>query len=540
MSAIVTAPARPSTSPGKADHRPAVKPWHRRLKAFADGLPNLIVFSLLGGVMYFGHHTGWRMPKVSELMGAAAVAPDDWCTEHLVPESQCIECQPELHPKADEFGFCRDHGVAECVIDHPGLAQVRGEPRPPQYDTAAAISLLPRAANNSRDTLHTRRVQFASAEAVARAGIEVDVVQERPMMDAVTANGELTFDPTRVAHLASRVPGMVAFVFKTIGEEVQAGEILALVDSAQVGHAKTQLVQSIVQLQLRQNTVERLQPIAKSGAVPQRSLIEAESTLQEAEVAVLSARQVLANLGFELTEHLDTVAPQKLSDDLRFLGVPSSLVAALPSHARTANLIPIRAPLDGVVVSSRIVAGEVVDTTSPLFTVADSRQVWLLLHVRQEDAKYLSHGLPVRFQTDDGAAEVTGHLSWISPAVNEQTRTIQVRVVVDNPEGTLRDRMFGTGRIILREEPNAIVVPREAVQSTGDVNLVFVRDKNYFEDNSPKFFHVRQVRVGARDEQHVELLAGVLPGEVVATVGSPVLMGQLLRSAFGSGCGCHE
>lgn len=541
MSATVTAPARPSTSPPQAEPRPAVTPRRRWWwKVVAGGIPNLIVFSLLGGVMYFGHHTGWKMPTVSEVMGTATVASDDWCSEHLVPESQCIECRPELYPKGEPLGFCREHGVAECVIHHPELAQVKGEVRLPQYDTVAAISLMARPENNSRNTLHTQRVQFTSAESVTKAGIDVDVVQERPMMDAIIANGELTFDPTRVAHLSTRVPGTVAFVFKTVGDEVQTGEILALVDAAQVGHAKAQLVQSIVQLQLRRTTVERLRPIATSGAVPQKSLIEAESALQEAEVAVISARQALANLGFESPDRLETADPKRVANDLRFLGIPSSVIASLPSGTTTANLIPIRAPFGGIVVDSEVVAGEVVDATNALFTVADPRQLWLLLNVRQEDAKYVARDLPVRFQSDDGAAEVRGSVSWISPAVNEQTRTLQVRVVVSNPDGKLRAGTFGTGRIILREEPNAIAVPREAVQSTNDAHFVFVRDKNYFDEDSPKFFHVRQVRIGARDDQYIELLAGVLPGEVVATEGSSVLLAQLLRSSLGAGCGCHE
>lgn len=539
MSATVKTPALPLTSPPQTDSRIAVQP-RRRWIAVAGWIPNVIVFSLLGGIMYFGHHTGWKMSKVSELLGTGTVVPDDWCSEHLVPESQCIECRPELYPKGEQLGFCREHGVAECVIHHPEFAQVKGKVRLPQYDTVAAISLMARPENNSRNTLHTQRIQFISAESVMRAGIEVDVVQERSMMDAISANGELNFDPTRLAHLSTRVPGSVAFVFKTLGDEVQPGEILALVDAAQIGQAKTQLMQSIVQLQLRKTTAERLRPLAKSEAVPQKTLIEAESALQEAEVAVISARQSLVNLGFEVPDHLETTEPKKVAAELRFLGIPSFIVASLPTATMTANLIPIRAPFGGIVVESDVVIGEVVDANNGLFTVADSKQLWLLLSVPQEDAKYVARGLPVRFLPDDGTAEVTGSVSWISPAVNEQTRTLRVRVVVPNVSGQLRDKTFGTGRIILREEQNAIVVPREAVQSTNDAHFIFVRDKNYFDDDSPKFFHVRQVRVGARDGQYVELLAGVLPGEVIATKGSNVLLAQLLRSALGAGCGCHQ
>jgi len=505
-----------------------------------NGIPTLVVFALLGGVLYLGHHTEWKIPKVSTLLGKTSEASDDWCTEHLVPESQCIECRSELYPKPKPFGFCREHGVAECVIHHPELAQIKGEPQLPKYDTLAPLALIARAENNSRNTLHLSRVQFPSAESVIRSDIDVDVVQERPMQDAITANGELIFDPTRVAHLSTRAPGTISAVFKTIGDEVAAGEILALVDASHVGQVKSQFLQAVVQHQLRKTTAERLRPVANSGAVAQKSLIEAESALQEAQVALIAARQAMANLGFDLPEGLETTDAETLAGQLRLLGIPANVAAVLPVGTKSANLIPVRAPDNGVLIASQVVAGEVVDTTSTLFTVAAPDRLWLLLNVRQEDAKYVKRNLPVVFKADDGSAELRGAVGWISPAIDRQTRTLQVRVVVNNPDGALRDKTFGTGQIVLREEPNAVVVPREALQSTSDAHFVFVRDKHYFDEGAPKVFHVRQVRVGARDGQFAELLAGVLPGEVVATKGSAVILAQLLRSNLGTGCGCHE
>lgn len=541
MSATATAPMRPEATSHPEHVPPAVVRPRRRWWATAlHSVPNLVVFSLLGGVMYVGHHTDWKLPKLSELRGTGAVTADDWCSEHLVAESECIECHPERMPKAKSFGFCQQHGVAECLIDHPELAQVKGDPQLPRYDTIEAISLMPRSENNSRNTLHTSRIQFSSAESISKAGIDVDVVQERPMIEAITANGELMFDPTHVAHLSTRVSGSVAVVFKAVGDPVTAGDVLALVDAAQVGQAKSQLQQAVVQLQSRQFTVSRLRPAATSGAVSQRSLVDAEVALQEAEVTLISTRQALANLGLAIPEGLETHQAQALAEELRFLGLPDEAVGALPVGSQTANLIPVRAPFDGVVTASQIVVGEVVDASKALFTVCDPSRMWLMLNVRQEDANHARLGLPVRFRSDDGVHRLEGQIAWISPAVDERTRTIQVRVTIANSTGTLRDKTFGTGQIIQRQEPNAIVVPRDAVQSTSDASFVFVRDKHFFDEDAPKFFHVRQVRIGARDEQFVELLAGVLPGEVIATKGSNVLLSQLLRSQLGAGCGCHE
>ena len=159
MSAATSAPAHQAMSPlAQIDlHH---KPRRSVLAVLLNVIPNVIVFSLLGSVMYLGHHTGWKMPKLSALGGTPAAPVDDWCSEHLVPESQCIECNDALYKKPKSVGFCRIHGVAECVIHHPSLAQVKEKPTLPKYDTAKAIAVMTRPTNNSRDTLHTHRVQF--------------------------------------------------------------------------------------------------------------------------------------------------------------------------------------------------------------------------------------------------------------------------------------------------------------------------------------------------------------------------------------------
>ena len=359
------------------------------------------------------------------------------------------------------------------------------------------------------------------------------------MTEALAVNGQVVFDPTRVAHLSSRVAGTVAYVFKTVGDDVQPGDILALVDAAQVGQAKSQLLHSVVQLNLKRSVAERMRKLSASASIAERAVVEAESAFREAQIEFLAARQSLVNLGFETPEQFDD-DDRQIAEDLRLLGIPASLFGSLPAGIKTANLIPIRATYEGVVVASDVVAGEVVDTSNVLFTLANPNRMLLTLHLRQEDAKYVTAGLPVVFRADDGSPEVAGQVAWISPAIDERTRTLEARVKLDNPAGKLRDKAFGAGRILLRKEPSAMVVPEEAVQTTGDASFVFVRDRNYLQPGAPKVFYVRQARIGAKENGKVELLAGVLPGEVIATKGSNVLLAQLLRSNLGAGCGCHQ
>jgi cobalt-zinc-cadmium efflux system membrane fusion protein len=119
--------------------------------------------------------------------------------------------------------------------------------------------------------------------------------------------------------------------------------------------------------------------------------------------------------------------------------------------------------------------------------------------------------------------------------VDEKTRTLKVRAELTNADGRLRAHSFGQGRIVLREENDAIVVPNDAVHWEGDCHVVFVRDKDFLSDNGLKVFHTRTVRPGARNDKYTEILAGVLPGEVVASKGSGILRSELLKNNLGEG-----
>jgi cobalt-zinc-cadmium efflux system membrane fusion protein len=501
--------------------------------------PTVLVLIALGGLIYFGHYTGWALPKFSLLAGAEHEDKDDWCNEHGVPESRCVECQPGLLPKGKEFGWCKKHGVAECVFEHAELAQLQEKPAISPADLNAAarsLAFAERPQNNPKCKLHLRRIQFATKDAFVKAGIEVEPVWRAPMVEAVSANGEITYDSTRVVRLSSRVPGTVWQASKSVGDTVYEGEVLALVDAAEVGRAKAEFLQAFAHFNLRSKTWESFQTGWAQGAVPEAKYREAETALSEARIRRLSAEQALINLGLPVpADDLSGVSEGQLALKLRFLGIPDVLAARFDPKKMTANLLPVKASLDGVIVTRDVVAGEVVDTNKVLFVVADVSRMWLTLSVRVEDSKKLALGQPVRFHTDALREEVRGSLRWISTTVDEKTRTLKIRADLLTPEGRLPAHSFGTGQVVLREEKNAVVVPNEAVHWEGCCHVVFARDKSFLQPSAPKVFHTRKVRIGAKDDRYTEIIAGVLPGEVVATKGSGVLRAELLKNNLGEG-----
>jgi cobalt-zinc-cadmium efflux system membrane fusion protein len=266
-------------------------------------------------------------------------------------------------------------------------------------------------------------------------------------------------------------------------------------------------------------------------------LQEAEADRAKAEAGLQQARQSLTNLGLSITQDaIQGKSQHDLRRQLQFLGLPPKTIADFDPLGTTGNLIPVVAPRDGVVVRRDVVAGEVVDTTRPLFTIVDTSRMWLTLSVPMEDARLVRIGQKVLFRPDGMTETHTGAITWTSPEVDAVTRTVSVRAELENSDGDLLNEIFGRGQVVLREEPNTIVAPTRAVHWEGCCHVVFVRDKDFLKEGAYKVFHTRMVRPGvALGDDRVELLAGVLPGEVVVTKGSSVLRAELLKGNLGAG-----
>ena len=473
-------------------------------------VPSAVVLGLLAAIGWYGHHHDWKLPSVASLSGTTIDEGVGWCDSHGVPEDACVVCDPSLIEPPPKLTFCSVHGVHGCVLDRPELAQTKVPVEATEQDlrrAAQALALLPRPENIPVGSSAGARIQFASIDAMNKAGVDVEPVTRERVVEAIDVAAEVRYDATRSASVSPPSDGVVRRILVEIGQSVEAGDPLAIVDSQAIGQLKTELSAARANQQLAEQTVTRLEPLAGT-AIPGKRLLEAKNDLQQARSDVDRILASLTNLGVD------------------------------ESNTSAGNEIAVVAPLPGQVVALETSVGEVVDRGSVLFRVVDPRKVWLDLRVPAEQASLVSKGQTVRYTPDGSSATRTGEVFWISTDVDAETRTVRTRVVLDNADGALRNESFGRGRIVLRESDDAIVVPEEAVQWDGSSFLVFVRDARFFEEDRPKFFIARSVRPGVRGDGTVEMIAGVLPGEVVTTKGSDVLRAQLLRSNLGAGCTC--
>jgi membrane fusion protein, heavy metal efflux system len=183
--------------------------------------------------------------------------------------------------------------------------------------------------------------------------------------------------------------------------------------------------------------------------------------------------------------------------------------------------------IDGVIIQKHITQGEAVTRDHETFVIADLQTVWVDLSVYQRDLSRVRIGQTVRIVTGEGGPEAEGTISYVTPVVDENTRTATARIVLRNSSGTWRPGMFVIGQVMVDEQKVSLVVPRTALQTIDDASVVFVA--------TDKGFVPRPVTLGRLGETEVELLSGLDPGERYVTRGGFTLKAELAKSSFESG-----
>jgi multidrug efflux pump subunit AcrA (membrane-fusion protein) len=350
----------------------------------------------------------------------------------------------------------------------------------------------------------------------------------------IAAAGEIRYNKTKAAQVLPQTDGIVRKIRVQVGDWVKQDDVLAVIDSHEAGRLKTALLTTLLEEQLKQDQYDRVKRFAPSGAISGMRAIQAKMELEQATAGVEQAVRAFVNLGFPVDIERIRAAPlDEVKSMIRAIGF-----ANLQDADQSDNLIAVIAPIEGRIVDRHEIIGQVVNRGSNIIRIVDTRTVWLDLRVPSEKASLVRLNQTARYQPDGQSAIREGRVTWISTDVDSQTRTVRVRAELANNDEQLRKESFGQGQIVLREEPDAIVVPESSLLWDGGGHVVFVRDARFFEPSRPKFFVSRSVRPGVKRDGFIEIIAGVLPGEVVMSRGSDVLRAQLLKSNLGAACTC--
>lgn len=306
-------------------------------------------------------------------------------------------------------------------------------------------------------------------------------------------------DPDRLARVAAKVSGVVAEMRKKLGDEVQKGETVAIIDSRDVADAKSEYLAAMTNYELQSQLYQREKGLFEKKITAEQLYLRAKATFTEARLRLDLARGKLAALDLSEAE-ISALASQP--------------VARLREKE-------IRAPIKGRVIERLANIGLPVTAESQLYALADLSEVEVELAVPVASLAEVRAGQPVMLK-GAGGTTFEGVVRAINAMITPETRTGHVVAVFKNPNGALRPGVLLNAEIAIEQSPVKVLAPRAAIQLVHNEPTVFVRVKDGFEK--------RVVELGDGDEQSVEIVKGLKPGETIAAANSFVLKAEAGKS----------
>ncbi len=336
---------------------------------------------------------------------------------------------------------------------------------------------------------HKKAVDVADTPAPQYRVFQTVVVHTQPVADSLTLAARVQSNPTTVVHIFPPLSGRVLALKVLPGQEVAKGQVVAMLQSTELQQSRADYEKAKIEAARADLQLNRAKDLLQHEVLSQRDYDDLAAVDQADHAELARTLQTLHILGYKETDASDFVA--------------------------------LRSPIAGVVLDVNTASGELqrsLENATPIATIANIDDVWVIGDLFPRDVQTVRRGQPVRV-TVNGYADAVfdGVVDNISDAVDPQTLTLKVRVVLRNVRHRLKPQMYAN-IAITNQKRNAILVPSTAVIRDGVSNYVFV------EPTDGKYQR-QDVRIGAPHDTSVEVIDGLKEGDRVITTGAELLRG---------------
>jgi len=449
-------------------------------------------------------------------------------------------------------------------------------------------------------------------------GTQTESAQLGRLYSSIRLTGRIRLDQDNLAHIVPQTAGIVRQVQKTIGQPVKKDEILAWIESTELGQAKikyldiyaeigccsmllsrsqnihdntlklmellktnpsleqlrsingmeiganrSKLITSYAQYKFSLSTYEREKNLFDQKITSKEEYLKAENSLQKAEAEYMA---LLDTVQFQIKQDLlENQRDQQMLDislkgaqrtlmllglgqqDIDELTISGQQVTDSPKAPCTdpncqecknkqlaeskkldhsmekLGWYPLRAPFDGTIIDKHITLGERLGQESQAFTIADLDSVWIDLDVYQKDIHLVKTGQKVFIDAGNGLL-TEGIIGFISPLLDQKTRTATGRVISDNSGRQFRPGTFVTANIENNTGKSAIILPKQAIQTVEGKKCVFVKHGTHYDPVS--------ITIGRSNQHQVEVLSGVKEGQDIVIKGAFDLKANIITSTL--------
>lgn len=371
------------------------------------------------------------------------------------------------------------------VADMPAAGRVEGSP------TRAPVARAGQGGGKAETTTGAgpEVLITLAPEQIKGAGIDVAPVQGGALIHRLTAPGVVAPSANLVGRVSVKLVGMVADLRKNLGDLVAKDEVVAVLESREMGDAKSEFLAARLTNDLQQTLFERDKKLWDKRISSEQQFLRAQVAAEETRIKLELAREKLFILGLGEKE-----------------------IAALPEQpAATLTHQEIRSPIAGRVVERKVDVGAMLgrdNLETELFVIVDLKEVWVELAVTPSDLPMIKEGQTVSIAAHGVTEKTEGKIIFISPLLDKETRSARVVAHIPNPDGVWRPGIFVTAEVVMDERPARILAPTSALQTIDGAPVVFVR--------TPEGFEKRKVVIGRRDARAIEVLSGLDASEIIA------------------------
>jgi cobalt-zinc-cadmium efflux system membrane fusion protein len=360
------------------------------------------------------------------------------------------------------------------------------------------------AASPAAETPHKEDPNTVEVDEGMRRDLRITTrpVESREGGDLVMLLGELAVDQRTYAEVGTPAAARVTRLLVNAGDTVRAGQTLAELTSPELGRERAEYLSANARLKLAEAALDRKRGLAAEKIVPLREVQEAESAAGEARAALRASRAAIAAYGVEPP-----------TDD---------------GDGATSSVFVLRSPVGGAVIERTAVMGQMLDPSTHAFRIGNLSTLWLTVHAFERDAVRIRQGVAARlsFPALPGQ-DFNGTVTMVGRHVERESRTVPVRIDVNNRDNFLRPGMSATATLPVGDTGAAILtVPVASVQRVRNEWCVFLpKDPNHFE--------IRRIGRGRDLAGEVEVLSGLRAGETIVVDGAFLLKAQAEKGEAG-------
>jgi cobalt-zinc-cadmium efflux system membrane fusion protein len=349
------------------------------------------------------------------------------------------------------------------------------------------------AASAAQDSRAHSKAGYFTVPEQQLAHLQLVPASETTWTTVFHTTGTVDWDNDRTTQAITQVSGPITRILVDTGARVKRGDVLLYVSSPDVANDVSAYRKAKNRLDLAQRNLDRSKDLLEHQAISQRDFESAQADYNDAATDVQTSLQALKVLD---------VSEQVLKEAER------QNVAIQPELA-------MRAPIAGTVVQKLVLPGQVIQAGSTAaFVISDTSTVWVQGHIYEKDLRSIHKGDSVELRNASFPMVFHGTVEYIGDLLDPATRTTPVRIVTPNTDGLLKKDLFLDITVQDKGQRQALVVPTSAVLYD-EQNFPFV----YVQVQRGQFAQ-RQVTIGVQQQDQIEIVGGLKPGEQVVAQGS--------------------